>query len=200
MKLKLIALTLLVVYYPSTTLRARTLKIIETTNIEEEVKRAKNALETGGEKHFIEIYSPSKGTCRPTIRKGGDHVDIEIGLREIACMLAGKKDVGWWDLKLFEQLPALQPIMKKRGIGILKTSEWEAIYYTPKGKKHALLLAKASKSPAALSAYLMGFLLGYPEEDIRAFYERSYNDLPKGGTAYFEKAKKAAQVWLKKNS
>lgn len=158
---------------------------------------------------LFDTYKPTYDACRPPVRMGktGPEVDrtslvaTTDSLPLAACMIAGFKDVV---LIGYRKMSAdLLKVFKEYGIGyiIINASRIgkpgmtpELILYTPKGKNNAMLLVKVKEMGARFnSAYLVGLFLGYPEDDIKAYYQRS-------NFSTFESDKKQSQAWIEANS
>jgi hypothetical protein len=155
-------------------------------------------------------YNPTHDRCRPVIRMGASGPEIDktsllygsIAAEPlVACMMAGFKDVTLtgYQKMTSDALAALKEY--SMGYILIGASQVgkpgitpELILYTPKGKQQALLLVKVKKIGLTFnSGYLVGFFLGYPEDDIKAFYERQ-------GYITFAADKEASIAWIESNS
>lgn len=150
-------------------------------------------------------YNPTGDRCRAVIQSGekGPIVNGSSLLKEnkpeplIACMMTGSKDVALVDYQRLSDTALAVAKEYNMGyifIGAKSGSKSQLILYTPKGKQYALLFVKNKRLGTGLGgAYLTGHLLGYSDDDIRAFYERM-------GWKTFDVNKKASLEWISDNA
>ena len=132
-------------------------------------------------KGLADFYQTDKNSCggAVSVRKQDRFTGWET--RDMACLLDGNRSVVWTTLEdtsrmlermLLEQLVAFEQLVKKENI-----QEIDGISYSPEGQRNALLLAQflalEEKSLVPFNDYLTGLLLGYAEDDIIFFYQRS---------------------------
>ncbi len=156
---------------------------------------------------FFKNYNPTPDRCRPTIRLENGAV-IKVSASDslvsttpeatLACMIKEYKKVAI-EMPAFPRFTKdLKTILLSHEINYLRFKEsgfTNTIWYTPEGKKDALLLLKAIfnlHEPSGF-AYLCGQLVGYLEKDIYAFY------ISKNEENLFAPEKQQAETWLQAN-
>lgn len=167
---------------------------------------------------LINHYKPTPQLCRPTIianDKKPFYKDFKFSLiggrayvsrsddqdpeteGSIACMIAGYKKV--FQATLIEFAYYSQPFKD-----MLKLEQFDYVYvinpidyffvlFSSEGRENALLLLKESTKPLVGNAFIQGFLLGYHEDDIKAFYRFAVCNRD------FEQDKKEALSWIEQN-
>ncbi len=170
---------------------------------------------------LIDKYKPNSENSRPLVRhdetgKLCSVVSTNSLIYDfesiIACMVTGFKDVFWSigelkDLEDFKQSStAMKKLIKEYGISAFLLSDPELnpdgiLLFTQAGKKNAMLLLKAQNDYQALDElgdnhYIIGYLLGYLEKDIKAFY----CDPGMKKLDAFEQDKKQALAWITKEA
>jgi hypothetical protein len=164
---------------------------------------------------LINKYKPNSENSRPFLRyddtgkscaSTSDDSLIYNFESIIACMVTGFKDVCYsvGDLTLFEDFKRssedMKKLIKEYGISCFLLSDSELnpygiLLFTQTGKKNAMLLLKApSDEDLENNEYILGYLLGYLEKDIKAFY----CDIERLDA--FEHDKKQALNWITKES
>jgi hypothetical protein len=147
-----------------------------------------NVLMMQASEHFV----PSEKACGAAIKAGGEHIRQRTTDDQIKCMIAGYKDVyeGRIDeLALINKQYSLETL----GIKVLSKDN-HLILYTPAGEMNARLLLHSLGRAHVGSFYVEGILLGYSQEDIKAFYD-DYNKRS-GSNFDFEKNKKEAAEFI----
>lgn len=146
---------------------------------------------------LIEKYKPTKETCdfgqKLLLSKEGT----------LACILSGNKNVFWGAAIWYKNFPEnIKQLMREKNIKTLDLAQKnEMIWYSPTGEQHALLLQKylndyfepylrGSKPSFEFNPYLVGFLLGYSDDEMK---NHQYGE-------NFEQDKKDAQEWVVKNT
>lgn len=137
----------------------------------------------------IYTFIPSAKNCGPAINLQGQGADTFE--RGIQCMLSGYKNVYLGDISsiIYERIPEHYA---SREIQLITLSNGGFILYTQKGKNNAHLLELALKGDFK-NDYLMGYLLDYPEEDIRYYYDRNK-------ITTFEQDKANSLKWVKEHT
>ncbi|CAN5184595.1 hypothetical protein BH09DEP1_BH09DEP1_3910 [soil metagenome] len=148
---------------------------------------------------YIKNYSfiPSAKTCGAAVNPNAQLEDTFE--RAIECMLAGHKDVYWGNINGILQERAPQQFAD-REIQAIYLPFGSFILYTKKGDQTAHLLEQLIQEEdkhgfafEQKNHYLFGRLLGYSEEDIKYFYERTK-------LASYDQDKNKAIRWIAQNS
>lgn len=134
--------------------------------------------------YLLAKYKPTQEHCGPDIiaahTKTGYATsaktvcaDVEVNKeKEFACMLAGYKQVYFGSFTEFYNFSTeLKDLFKLKQFDYLKS---DFLYiFTPAGRKNALLLLKEMTHPHVQNSFSDGLLLGYTEQNIRAYYKCS---------------------------
>jgi len=183
-------------------------------------------------KNYIRArYNPSDTDCGAAISVASRKVYKDSyynRAREFACLLLGKRSVifsSFEELKLALALDPQEYGIFEKVAKAENIKELEGYVYRPEGVRNVMLLIKNDKIAGVGGHYLMGYLLGYKEEDIEFFHQRlsfdtrspgSYNDFsPEAknkftifkrdvwphsqGYVTYELTKKSAHKWLEDN-
>ena len=127
---------------------------------------------------------------------------------DMACLIAGKRDVVWLTFtdvedSLFYQISAFKNAIKAEGIQTIDKFSFRAA-----GERRALLLAKydiLKRIELNYNSYLLGLLLGYEVSDIEFFDQRNAfsaifsndTELPFSYAKFSDEMKKQFQEYLK---
>ena len=160
------------------------------------------------EEAFLDQHKPDKNRCRPGVIAGKDgepesNPQFLGGSIEgtIACMLKGEKNVYMVNKesdfeRLFSDLKDLKELMAAKNYEHFKLLDGTNIVFSPAGRRYAFLFGKLKLAgPGAVNGgYLTGFLLGYSDDDIEAFFKRI-----SASEEQYRKAKREDVKWLREN-
>ena len=160
------------------------------------------------EEDFLSKYQPDKNKCRPGLIAGEDgkpqqNPDFLLKSIEgsIACMLKGEKHVYWiqpgqgsYFERLFSDLKELKDLLAAKNFAYFKIGR-SVFIFSPVGRQYALLFGKSEKTDTSMKdTYFIGHLLGYSDEDIKAFHTKI------GGSEKVWVDRKAqTQKWIQDN-
>lgn len=154
--------------------------------------------------YLLSMYKPSQQRCRAGVwrdEQGNVRTDrkdvVSMGPEpELACMIAGFKDVIMWDTSKYEQeSKKFKELLDAQGIQTVKSTYGggSLLLHTPKGRANALLFVKEYVSAESTGPfYITGHLLGYSDQDISAFFDKQ-------NRSDYEQQKQQAHAWLGKN-
>ncbi len=163
---------------------------------------------------LVDTERPTAERCRPSIRAGVAGIadsNLSHPTRNaeavMSCIVAGYKNVCIAEKNIADRLLNIKGMkqlfaeLQLQYISDPKNRLSKFIFFTPDGKTDALLLYKYSLLESAyLNHYLIGSLLGYPAEDIKAFYNYSSSSEELRAALPFYSDKEAALAWIKANS
>ena len=125
--------------------------------------------------YILHYYADALATCGAAVTVGPVSSLVGTSEWDMACLIAGKRDVIWVDLEdvaesLLRQIAAFKSAVKAEHIRQLGK-----ISFRPEGERKALLFAKHRLNELvhyAYNSYLTGLLLGYDPRDIEFFEQR----------------------------
>ncbi|MDR3549970.1 MAG: hypothetical protein P4L31_01025 [Candidatus Babeliales bacterium] len=152
---------------------------------------------------LVEVYNPTKENCRVWGEAGKENVKKIAGLEvemTIVCMVAGFKNVYFGEAGDLEEMDnfddEVRLVYRAHNLDrlIFKAPDGleRFVMFTPQGRTNALLLMQFGTD----NDYLMGHLLGYPDEAIKHYY--AANHAGRADTDY-EAEKKEAHQWIEED-
>src|SRR5581483_2970766 len=168
---------------------------------------------------FLLQLKPTIDDCRPPIRTYEATTDSSLAFGisgGLACILTGKKLIFWDENRKMSDVKKVErDLMERYNIKAITSTPSALIFFRPEGKINAFLLIKCLATSS--SQVLIGLLLGYSDEDLRAgvigrqwlagtlgqhhggsrikpFIEHSRRE------SEFESAKSRAERWIRLNT
>lgn len=164
---------------------------------------------------LLKIYDASTTSCGATVSLQKRNKFAGTDIFDMACLLAGNRDVIWVTMDtvkddLYNQFLMFKAVAQAEGI-----REFEGVSFRPSGERNAVLFTKAwltmrtsHKQSGEVqqigASYLVGLLLGYDTADIEFFYQRRNflghvpdNDVPSTYPVFSDELKQQFSQFLK---
>lgn len=133
---------------------------------------------------LLETYDATQHSCGAAVSLHKRNNLAGTDLLDMACLIAGNRDVIWVTMDTVKADLDNQCLMFKAVAQAEGIREFEGVSFRPSGERNAVLFTKAwltMRTSHKLSgevqqigaSYLLGLLLGYDTHDIAFFYQRS---------------------------